>query len=104
MGVHRHCSQELLKIKSKEENNYKSKVGIKETKEEAKIYEKATNILVRPNVTTNDEISMMDSGASGHTFRNVEGLYYIKSPMIKKIVVGNGVTFQGLPMQSKVIN
>jgi hypothetical protein len=24
--------------------------------------------------------------------------------MIKKIVVGNGVTFQGLPMQSKVIN
>jgi hypothetical protein len=24
--------------------------------------------------------------------------------MIKNIVVGNGVTFQGLPMQSKVIN
>jgi hypothetical protein len=68
-----------------------NEVKTKEMTEKANVYEKPMKISVRPNVTNNDEISLVDSGASRHTFRNAEGMYNIKSPMIKNVVVGNGV-------------
>jgi hypothetical protein len=94
------------------EKDFKSEDGISETVDEMKVetifngltvssengaaadkdtYDEAMSVSARPNVTNNDNISLVDSGASGHTFKNAQGMYNIKSPIIKNVIVGNGV-------------